>query len=218
MTSRSSRWVGTQTSTGQVEDVIIDGSARPTVEIVVDLDTLAPGSLHLDGDRPVPGVLAEYLDMSPLPAETARRICCETRPSQTGPALRPVSNTMRGARCRGRTATNLAEREEQPATAPSPDDRRIHPRICEAHHIVHWALHGETELENLVLLCWHHHHLIHEGGWTVQMHEETERPMFEAPDGRQFPATPPRPQLPRQTAARLKPDERDRNDVLLGKS
>jgi len=32
---------------------------------------------------------------------------------------------------------------------------------CDAHHIVHWADGGETELHNLILLCSAHHHHIH---------------------------------------------------------
>ena len=40
-------------------------------------------------------------------------------------------------------------------------------RFVEAHHIIHWFDGGPTDLENLVLLCWRHHHLVHEGGWTL---------------------------------------------------
>jgi hypothetical protein len=36
-----------------------------------------------------------------------------------------------------------------------------------AHHLVHWIHGGRTELDNLVLLCYRHHHLAHEGGWQV---------------------------------------------------
>ncbi|MDT8435393.1 MAG: HNH endonuclease signature motif containing protein, partial [Gemmatimonadota bacterium] len=32
----------------------------------------------------------------------------------------------------------------------------------------HWADGGETSLANLVLLCAHHHRLVHEGGWRVE--------------------------------------------------
>ena len=35
------------------------------------------------------------------------------------------------------------------------------------HHIVHWADGGTTDLENLVLLCNHHHHTVHEKRWEV---------------------------------------------------
>jgi hypothetical protein len=38
-----------------------------------------------------------------------------------------------------------------------------------AHHIKHWAWGGPTELDNLVSLCGFHHHLVHEGGWTVAL-------------------------------------------------
>ncbi|MEM7094752.1 MAG: DUF222 domain-containing protein [Actinomycetota bacterium] len=37
-----------------------------------------------------------------------------------------------------------------------------------AHHIVHWADGGATDLDNLILLCHFHHHLVHEGGWSVE--------------------------------------------------
>jgi len=39
-------------------------------------------------------------------------------------------------------------------------------KFVDGHHIQHWADGGETSLDNLVLLCRHHHHLIHEGGFT----------------------------------------------------
>ncbi len=36
------------------------------------------------------------------------------------------------------------------------------PGRCEAHHIVPWQHGGSTNLENLQLLCWHHHRARHE--------------------------------------------------------
>jgi len=41
-------------------------------------------------------------------------------------------------------------------------------RFVDAHHIHHWADGGETAMENLVLLCRHHHRLVHEGGFGVR--------------------------------------------------
>jgi hypothetical protein len=41
-------------------------------------------------------------------------------------------------------------------------------KFVDGHHIIHWADCGETSLDNLVLLCRHHHHLVHEGGFTCE--------------------------------------------------
>jgi hypothetical protein len=38
---------------------------------------------------------------------------------------------------------------------------------CEAHHILEWEHGGESNLDNLTLLCAKHHHAVHEGGWTI---------------------------------------------------
>ena len=40
-------------------------------------------------------------------------------------------------------------------------------RFVDGHHIQHWADGGATRLDNLVLLCRHHHRLLHEGGYYV---------------------------------------------------
>ena len=42
-----------------------------------------------------------------------------------------------------------------------------HTTFLHGHHIRHWLHGGETSMENLVMLCTFHHHLVHEGGWTV---------------------------------------------------
>ncbi len=43
------------------------------------------------------------------------------------------------------------------------------PRHCQGHHIRHWADGGPTDLGNLVLLCAHHHRLMHRSGWDVRI-------------------------------------------------
>ena len=35
------------------------------------------------------------------------------------------------------------------------------------HHIIAWSRGGPSELSNLVLVCYYHHRLVHEGGWQV---------------------------------------------------
>ncbi|MEU5265239.1 DUF222 domain-containing protein [Amycolatopsis sp. NPDC021455] len=43
------------------------------------------------------------------------------------------------------------------------------PRHCQGHHVRHWADDGPTELGNLVLMCAHHHRLLHRSGWEVRI-------------------------------------------------
>ena len=54
------------------------------------------------------------------------------------------------------------------------------PSSTNAHHLVHWARGGGSELQNLVLLCYRHHWLVHEGGWQI----------VKASDGRFLPIAP----------------------------
>ncbi len=41
------------------------------------------------------------------------------------------------------------------------------PMMCHAHHVEHWIDGGPTSLDNLVLLCGHHHRLVHSGPWQI---------------------------------------------------
>jgi Domain of unknown function (DUF222) len=43
------------------------------------------------------------------------------------------------------------------------------PAWCDAHHIDWWTHGGPTDLDNLCLLCAHHHSEIHTGSWTITM-------------------------------------------------
>jgi HNH endonuclease len=56
----------------------------------------------------------------------------------------------------------------------------------DAHHIDHWADGGETNLENLTLLCSHHHTLLHEGGFKIRRDGDGAI-YFQRPDGRVIP-------------------------------
>lgn len=44
----------------------------------------------------------------------------------------------------------------------------INAQSCDAHHAEHWADGGPTELWNMTLLCWFHHHWMHEHGWKLE--------------------------------------------------
>ena len=64
-----------------------------------------------------------------------------------------------------------------------------HRRHIDAHHIEHWANGGETSIDNLTLLCRHHHHLVHEGGFSLERTADGHL-RFTRPDGRVIDAHP----------------------------
>jgi hypothetical protein len=97
-------------------------------------------------------------DDQPLSAGELRRLCCDAEivpvvlggPSEVldvGRAKRLVTDVIR---------TALTVRDGGCAF-PGCD---VRPELCEAHHIVPWWANGPTSLENLVLLCHHHHGLV----------------------------------------------------------
>ena len=58
------------------------------------------------------------------------------------------------------------------------------PLMCHAHHLVHWADGGPTSLHNMILLCGHHHRLIHHQPWAIQRTSPTGFTFHPPPDTR----------------------------------
>jgi hypothetical protein len=56
-------------------------------------------------------------------------------------------------------------------------------RITQIHHIVWWENGGDTAIDNGVPLCSYHHHLVHEGGWTITWNPHTGVTRLEGPNG-----------------------------------
>jgi hypothetical protein len=107
---------------------------------------------------------AEIERMGLLSSEAIRRISCD---ATVALALDDAfGHTMFEGRAK-RFATQAQRREVQRR------DRRCRFPGCanniftDVHHIVHWADQGLTDLPNLVTLCDHHHHRVHEGKWRV---------------------------------------------------
>lgn len=51
------------------------------------------------------------------------------------------------------------------------------------HHMQHWTKGGPTDAANLLGVCWHHHHLLHEGGWNATG-DADHHVVFTGPTGR----------------------------------
>jgi hypothetical protein len=112
--------------------------------------------LHLDPDK-------AHLHEGPnLSAETAKRMSCDA--CVCGVLLRDGTETLelgRTQRLPNRAQRRALMVRDGGCRFPGCTERRY----VEAHHVVHWTDGGLTDLANLVLLCWHHHHAVHEGGF-----------------------------------------------------
>jgi HNH endonuclease len=62
-------------------------------------------------------------------------------------------------------------------------------RFTQAHHIVWRNKGGPTDLDNLILVCFFHHNLVHEYGWSVKRRADGEVRWFR-PDGTRYGAGP----------------------------
>ncbi|HEX5937132.1 MAG TPA: DUF222 domain-containing protein [Actinomycetota bacterium] len=56
-------------------------------------------------------------------------------------------------------------------------------RFTQAHHVVWWRDGGTTDLDNLVLVCFFHHRLVHEHGWRIELGRDGVVRWFQ-PEGR----------------------------------
>jgi hypothetical protein len=170
------------------------GVARPTIAVITEAALLHPH--HPDNpDSDSPGneqrspVAFLAANNLPLPRSTAERYLCDA-------ALVPITTDSHGVPL----ALGRATRD------PSVGQLRAlvirdggcafpgcatPPRYTQAHHIHYWANRGPTDLDNLVLLCRHHHRLLHEQHWQCHHDHTTGRAVFTTPDGHPHHANPP---------------------------
>ncbi len=157
----------------------------------VDMDTLKE-----EGE---PG-RSELEDGTRVAYETSRRLTCDAALVAVGHA---PDGSVLGAGRRTRTISPALRR------ALEARDRGCRFKGCglrftDAHHVRHWADGGETSLGNLLLLCAHHHRLVHEEGWEIELWGRERLPAFIDPRGQiQFNAGWKAPELPEDPVASL---------------
>ena len=131
-------------------------SGAPSVRIVITARDLLDGS----GRAEVEG----QTDVVSLPT-TQRMICAGTHTpiliSATGQPL-DVGRTQRLFTARQRVALAARDGGCRWAGCERP------PSWCEAHHIQPWQSGGRTDVADGVLLCRHHHLLVHNNGWHIE--------------------------------------------------
>jgi hypothetical protein len=176
------------------------GGVRPQVQVTVSLRALRSGSplgLPATGagtDRwgeaarvwqPLYGIpeslgdVPVLADQTPIPPGEARRLACDASiiPIVLGGDSEPldVGRQSRVVPVGLRRALNLRDGGCRFAGCDRPAS------WCDAHHIRHWADGGDTSLDNMILLCGHHHTLVHEG-WRL-LGDPYQTIEFRRPDG-----------------------------------
>jgi hypothetical protein len=131
-------------------DLPIHRQGQPTVVVTMDVNTLAArtgGTARLDSGAYITG-------------DAARRLACDAGIVRliTDPASMPLDVGRRTRTISPAQARAVIHRDRhcryEGCAAP--------PWACEVHHGRFWARdHGHTDLEQLHLLCWHHHTLTH---------------------------------------------------------
>ncbi len=154
-----------------------DGSGTLTVELTrEELELVLKALEQVDGAA----LLSEGEGESDLPIESVRRLCCDGSViSIHTDALGEPLNVGRKQRTVPTAIRRALMAQDRTCTFPG----CTHERWIDAHHIKHWADGGETSLDNLILLCSHHHCLVHESGFTVATRRDGSR-YFARPDGR----------------------------------
>ncbi len=143
--------------------------ARPSASVVMDWETLTRDALgRMDGE--FTGILHR---------SDVERLLCDSVVTRvvTGPRGLPIDVGRARRTIPTPTRQALVVRDQG---CRYPGCGRP-PGWCDAHHVVHWRQGGRTDLENLVLLCDHHHHVVHQPGWIVKFDGEEFRVL--KPDG-----------------------------------
>jgi len=148
----------------------VNGGDRCTINLHTTPDTLAAVGEKAE---------AELESGARIAAETSRRLACDCgvvhwHQDEDGSAL----NVGRKTRSIPPAIRRALQRRDRGCRFPGCSAHKY----VDAHHIIHWADGGETKMDNLVLMCRHHHRLVHEGGYGVRL--SARGPKFTDPTGR----------------------------------
>jgi hypothetical protein len=132
------------------------GAANHYVVVAhVPLAALADETSELAGELERDGLIS---------SETVRRIACDATVAIA--VDDDVGHTMYEGRAR-RFPTDAQRREIMRRDRHCRFPRCTNVTFTNVHHIKPWGIGGQTDLDNLVLLCEYHHHRVHSRGWTM---------------------------------------------------
>jgi hypothetical protein len=127
--------------------------------------------VHVDATSLLEGIhehsVCEFDDGTPLPTASVRRLVCNG-------TIVPIIIGTNGVPLDVGRERRLANRNQRRALRAMYRTCAFHGcdvafSRCEIHHVHEWELGGQTDLDNLLPLCSRHHHVIHEGGWTLHL-------------------------------------------------
>jgi hypothetical protein len=119
----------------------------------------------LEGIKNELGAPPADLELSlPISTRTLERIACDSTISRVLLADSMVIDVGRATRVVSAPTRRALRTRDHGCRWPG-CDRQVD--WSTPHHIVAWSRGGPTKLLNLVLLCYFHHRLVHEGGWQV---------------------------------------------------
>ena len=151
-----------------------DHGATPKVVVLIDQESLR--------QRIIDAGLAQTASTptgTRLSAQTTRRLACD---AQILPAVLGAQSQV--------LDVGRAQRLVTPALWHALLVRDRHcafpacsrpPLACDAHHITHWADGGTTDLDNLIMVCRHHHNVLHQTPWAVHIDPQTHQPVWRPP-------------------------------------
>ena len=166
------------------------GSGRPHISLVVDWKTFAEG--------PHDSSITETRSGHSIATESVSRLACDA-------VLQRIELDTNGIPVNvGRKYRTASDAQWQSVAAIYTScawhgcDRPL--SWCQLHHIHEWEHGGPTDLCNLVPLCSTHHHAVHEGRWTIKLHDDDRRLDIFSPDKRYVATTAPDRFRPSETS------------------
>lgn len=168
---------GWRRATALVESLISDDVPPAQVTVIVDAKEAAPtggeAGVILDsgarvGQQALQAILCDSTVEVTARAEDGRFMDYGRRQRTAPPALKRALLAEAGFTC---AADGCQSRHR-----------------LQIHHLIPFAEFGRTDQGELVVLCWFHHHVVvHERGFEVELHPDHRRVRFRRPDGRDPP-------------------------------
>jgi 5-methylcytosine-specific restriction endonuclease McrA len=169
-------------SSGAITLPAVNGS-RPVVHVTIPLDSLLSESRNQAA-----GWLERFgVPIASISAVKAQALVCDG-------VVRPLIIDRKGQLI----ATLPGTRAVPPVLRRAVMMRDVHCRIphCDAridevHHVVFASQGGATMIQNLVGLCWYHHHAIHKGTWQLTGDANSELILTRSVTGQSWSSRPP---------------------------